>query len=297
MVGNPPWGSVKKEALAARWCEDSARVMPNRQIATAFVWKAIEHARAESAVCFVLPHGTLFNHGTKALKFQKAWFETHRVERVLNLTDLRRETTQRRFQQKHLPSSWASCRQRPSYTRRDVANPIAGHTDVDDPVLGFTSRWIQAVATKVKRIHVITMRAGRIELPENVRCDSVGKEAGYSRPRRIVEFYRILLEVLRNEPVDACFSHMFPLFTVLAAPLLRPKGVPIVTWYAHLSPSCPKTRTERQGRILEAFSKLAETSRRGTGSAIGEPEQTPPADHPFRPTGAPELLSYAASRW
>ena len=36
-------------------------------------------------------------------------------------------------------------------------------------------------------------------------------------------------------------------------------------------PSCPKTRTERQGRILEAFSKLAETSRRGTGSAIGDP--------------------------
>ena len=108
-------------------------------------------------------------------------------------------------------------------------------TDVDDPVLGFTSRWTQAIATKVERIHVITMRAGRIELPENVRCDSVGKEAGYSRPRRIVEFYRILLEVLRNEPVDACFSHMFPLFTVLAAPLLRPKGVPIVTWYAHPS--------------------------------------------------------------
>ena len=49
-------------------------------------------------------------------------------------------------------------------------------TDVDDPVLGFTSRWIQAIATKVERIHVITMRAGRIELPENVRCDSVGKE-------------------------------------------------------------------------------------------------------------------------
>ena len=58
----------------------------------------------------------------------------------------------------------------------------------------------------------------------------------------------------------------------------------------HTNTSCSKTRTERQGRILEAFSKLAETSRRGTGSAIGDPEQTSPADHPFRPTGAPELL-------
>ena len=35
--------------------------------------------------------------------------------------------------------------------------------------------------------------------------------------------------------------------------------------------SCPKTRTEPQARILEAFSKFAESSRRGTGSAIGDP--------------------------
>ena len=89
VVGNPPWRNVTKEAPAAHWCKDHSRVMPARQIATAFVWKAVEHARAESAVCFVLPHGTLFNHGRKALEFQKAWFEEHRVERILNLTDLR----------------------------------------------------------------------------------------------------------------------------------------------------------------------------------------------------------------
>jgi glycosyltransferase involved in cell wall biosynthesis len=33
--------------------------------------------------------------------------------------------------------------------------------------------------------------------------------------------------------VDVCFSHMMPLFTVLAAPLLKWRRVPIVTWYAH----------------------------------------------------------------
>ena len=49
-------------------------------------------------------------------------------------------------------------------------------------------------------------------------------------------------------------------------------------------------RTEPKSRILEAFSKFAETSRRGTGSAIGVPEQSSPLDHSFRPTGAPELL-------
>ena len=89
VIGNPPWGSVGKETPAARWCVDRGMVMPDRQIATAFVWKAVEHARPESRVCFLLPYGTLFNHGSKALEFQKAWFEGHRIERVVNLTDLR----------------------------------------------------------------------------------------------------------------------------------------------------------------------------------------------------------------
>lgn len=89
VVGNPPWGSVESDSLATRWCSDGGKVMPGRQIATAFVWKAARHARAEAPICLVLPHGTLFNHGKKALEFQRSWFAGYRVERVLNLTDLR----------------------------------------------------------------------------------------------------------------------------------------------------------------------------------------------------------------
>jgi glycosyltransferase involved in cell wall biosynthesis len=101
--------------------------------------------------------------------------------------------------------------------------------------LGFTTRWIQALAKRVEFIHVITMRAGRIEVPENVRVYSVGNEKGYSEPRRVVEFYRYLFRVLREDRIDACFSHMIPIFTVLAAPVLKVKKIPIVTWYAHPS--------------------------------------------------------------
>jgi glycosyltransferase involved in cell wall biosynthesis len=108
-------------------------------------------------------------------------------------------------------------------------------TDADDPILGFTTRWIQALAKRVEFIHVITMRAGRIEVPENVRVYSVGKEKGYSEPRRATEFYRHLFRVLREDRIDACFSHMIPIFTVLAAPVLKVKKIPIVTWYAHPS--------------------------------------------------------------
>jgi glycosyltransferase involved in cell wall biosynthesis len=108
-------------------------------------------------------------------------------------------------------------------------------TDSDDPILGFTSRWIQAVAKRVEFIHVITMWAGTIEVPDNVLVYSVGKEKGYSEPRRALEFYRILFRILRRDRIDACFSHMIPIFTVIAAPLLKLKGIPVLTWYAHPS--------------------------------------------------------------
>jgi glycosyltransferase involved in cell wall biosynthesis len=112
-------------------------------------------------------------------------------------------------------------------------------TDEDDPVLGFTSAWIRALAARCVSVHVITMRAGRLALPANVEVRSVGKERGHSIPRRIAAFYRLLLRVLREQRIDACFSHMMPVFSVMAAPLLRARGIPLVTWYAH--PSLTRT--------------------------------------------------------
>jgi glycosyltransferase involved in cell wall biosynthesis len=107
-------------------------------------------------------------------------------------------------------------------------------TDVDDPILGFTTRWIWALAKQMEFIHVITMQAGRIEVPGNVRVYSVGKEKGYSEPRRAVEFYKHLLRILHKDRIDVCFSHMIPAFTILAAPVLKlHRGIPIITWYAH----------------------------------------------------------------
>jgi glycosyltransferase involved in cell wall biosynthesis len=106
-------------------------------------------------------------------------------------------------------------------------------TDADDPILGFTTRWIQALAKRAESIDVITMRAGRLEVPNNVRVYSVGKEKQYSEPRRVMEFYRHLFNILKTNRIDVCFSHMIPEFSILAAPVLKAKRIPIVTWYAH----------------------------------------------------------------
>jgi hypothetical protein len=65
IVGNPPWGPVKKNiptTAAEAWCADRKLKHPNREKSIPFVWKAPTHLEDGGKVCFVLPHGTLFNH-------------------------------------------------------------------------------------------------------------------------------------------------------------------------------------------------------------------------------------------
>jgi len=90
VIGNPPWGSIAVEGTpAAKWCDDPDHQcpVPDKQIAAAFIWKATHHVVDDGRICFVLPHGTLFNHSKPALEFQRTLFKRHAVDRVLNLAD------------------------------------------------------------------------------------------------------------------------------------------------------------------------------------------------------------------
>jgi glycosyltransferase involved in cell wall biosynthesis len=79
------------------------------------------------------------------------------------------------------------------------------------------------------------MRAGRIDVPPNVRVHSVGKEHSYSQARRALEFYRVLIQLLRTRRYGACLAHMIPVFAVMSAPLLKAQRIPIVLWHSHRS--------------------------------------------------------------
>jgi hypothetical protein len=90
VVGNPPWGSIAtSDTPAGHWCLENKKLLPDKQIATAFVWKAAEHIAVDGRVCFILPHGVLFNHNKTAIAFQKEWLRQHAFRRVLNLADFR----------------------------------------------------------------------------------------------------------------------------------------------------------------------------------------------------------------
>lgn len=106
-------------------------------------------------------------------------------------------------------------------------------TDADSIAQGFTTTWINALAQRCEAVDVLTMRAGRLAVAENVRVYSVGKERGYSEPRRLLEFYRLLNRLLSENYYTAAFAHMNTLFAILAAPLLKPRRIPLTLWYAH----------------------------------------------------------------
>jgi glycosyltransferase involved in cell wall biosynthesis len=108
-------------------------------------------------------------------------------------------------------------------------------TDVSDATHGFTTGWINALAKYCDRITVVTMHTGDVEVDSNVEVLSLGKERGFSEPRRLLRFYRLVLDVVRNQKIDVAFAHMAPLFAALFAPVAKAKKIPILLWYAHRS--------------------------------------------------------------
>lgn len=106
-------------------------------------------------------------------------------------------------------------------------------TDRDDPILGFTTEWVNALARHFRKVFVITMATGAVAVAPNVEVHSVGKELGYSEFRRLLRFYRIVRQVLGKEKIDVCFVHMISIFAVLFFPFALLRRIPVLFWYCH----------------------------------------------------------------
>ena len=158
-------------------------------------------------------------------------------------------------------------------------------TDADATGQGFTTDWINALAPYCDTIDVLTMRQGRLAVAENVRVYSAGKEKGYSEIRRADEFYRILRRLLNEGHYDACFAHMQPLFALMAAPLLLPRGIPMTLWYAHKTVTLKLRMAEKVvQRVVtsspEGFrlnSPKVRVIGQGIDTALFRPAASPPA--------------------
>jgi len=105
-------------------------------------------------------------------------------------------------------------------------------TQVVDPAdanLGATRAKIAALARRVDEVVVLCDRGVEGALPDNCRLRVFGAP---TRPRRAARYVTALVEELREKPV-AVVGHMVPLYTIVAAPFVRARRVPLLLWYTH----------------------------------------------------------------
>lgn len=98
---------------------------------------------------------------------------------------------------------------------------------------GFIVTWIRKLADRVSHVDVVTLELGDAALPANVSVYSMGKEKGFGRARLLLEFHRIMAHIGRD--ADVYFSHMTPLYTLIAAPYAALFHKPQVMWFVHRS--------------------------------------------------------------
>jgi glycosyltransferase involved in cell wall biosynthesis len=118
---------------------------------------------------------------------------------------------------------------------------ITQSVDPDHPVLAATIPKIRALAERVDEVVVLAQSGSPEALPANVEVHTFGAPA---RAQRVWRFQR---ELARALPADAVVAHMIPAYVLLAAPLVRPRGTPLLLWYTHWKAS----------RTLRGAEKLA----------------------------------------
>ncbi len=101
----------------------------------------------------------------------------------------------------------------------------------NDPVLGFFHRWVEELALRADKVTVICLEKGDFKLPANVRVLSLGKEAGGSRWRYILRFYKYVWRERGN--YDRVFVHMNQEYIVLTGCFWRLWGKKIFFWRNH----------------------------------------------------------------
>lgn len=103
--------------------------------------------------------------------------------------------------------------------------------DSTDPILGFFHRWIEEFAKHCDEVIVVAQRTGTYAFPKNVKVFSLGKEKGFSRPKQILEFFKIIWS--EKDTYDAVFVHMSPEYILAGGVLWRLWMKKIMLWYTH----------------------------------------------------------------
>jgi glycosyltransferase involved in cell wall biosynthesis len=113
--------------------------------------------------------------------------------------------------------------------------------DPAHPALGAAVAKIRALATRFDEVVVLADSAVEGVLAENCRVRLFGAA---SRAARGARFARALNDEMSPRPA-AVLAHMVPLFAILAAPIVRPRGVRVLLWFTQWKPTRTLVLAER----------------------------------------------------
>ena len=152
--------------------------------------------------------------------------------------------------------------------------------DPEHAALAQTLDLVRALAARVDELEVVARTSRWDGVPANcvVRTFDARSQAG-----RAWAFERAVLPALRR--ADAVLVHMVPEFALLAAPVARARGVPVLLWYTHWhAGGALKLATRMMNGVLsvdEASFPIATAKLRPIGHAIDVDafDGQPPARH------------------
>jgi glycosyltransferase involved in cell wall biosynthesis len=128
---------------------------------------------------------------------------------------------------------------------------ITQQVDPAHPALAATVPKVRALARRVDEVVVLADGAVAGVLPANcrVRRFRAGTKVG-----RGLRFEAVVAAELLQRP-DALVAHMCPIYAVLAAPLARPLGVPVVLWYTHWHASTTLRAAARAANVVASVDR------------------------------------------
>ena len=138
--------------------------------------------------------------------------------------------------------------------------------DPAHPVLAATIPKIRALAARVDKVVVLAQSGGGEGLPSNVDVRT------FAAPTQLGRAWRFERELARALPADAVVAHMIPVYVLLAAPLVRPRRIPLVLWYTHWKASPTLRVAERLATAIVSVDRrsfpLESAKVRGIGHGI-----------------------------
>ena len=145
---------------------------------------------------------------------------------------------------------------------------ITQQVDPAHPALAATISKLRALAHRVDEVAVLADGAVPDVLPPNCR---VRRFAAGTKLGRGLRFEAALARELSLRPV-AVVAHMCPIYAVLAAPLARPLGVPVILWFTHWRASRLLRAAERASTAVASVDRrsfpLASTKVHAIGHGI-----------------------------